>query len=364
MVNGRPASAGAAGLTHAGPAPVTRVWRRIRVTGDAVEGQGLMSLHRPVLGGEAELIWQHLDRADEAGVRSFLSISGFAYGEELLDAALVGPRRARIVQHGAATSFAFLAARWHPDGGRGAGRAEVTTEPMAIVVADDYLLTVGRAGAIDFGAVLRRVRALAAERRDRPPTMPSLRAFLLLSLVESVVESSANCVDELVTMLNRIEETVFAEPSDSLRGSRAIYHYKRELMTLKHAVIPLRQPLAAMLGQQSTASDEAVRRHAGTVENNLAQVVERTLYCDDAINSMLQANLAQIDVAQNSDMRRIAAVGAILAVWGIVAGVYQMTEDFGSLHRAHGTELFWWTVAGTAALSVLLCLLFRRIRWL
>ncbi|HEY0530241.1 MAG TPA: CorA family divalent cation transporter [Actinoplanes sp.] len=367
MVNGWPASRDAAGIAqaaHPGHASVTRVWRRIRVTGDVVEGQGLMSLHRPALGGEAGLIWQHLDRADETGVRSFLSISGFAYGEELLDAALIGPRRARTVQHGDATSFAFLAARWDPDGDRGAGRDQVTTEPMAIVIADDYLLTVGRADAIDFGAVLRRVRGLTAERRDRPPTVPSLRVILLLGLLESAVEDFANCVDELVATLNRIEETVFAHPADSLLGSRAIYQYKRELMTLKRAVIPLRQPLATMLGQQSAAVDDDVRRHVNLVENNLTQIVERTMYCDDAINSMLQANLAQIDVAQNSDMRRIAAVGAILAVWGIIAGVYQMTEDFGNLHRAHGIELFWWTVAGAAALSVLLCVLFRRIRWL
>jgi magnesium transporter len=364
MVNGWSASTEGRGFGQADHASVTRVWRRIQVTGDVVEGQGLMSLHRPTRGGEVGLIWQHLDRADESGVRSFLSITGFAFGEELLDAALIGPRRTRILQHGDAISFAFLAARWDPSGDRGAGRDQVTTEPMAIVIADDYLLTVGRADAIDFNAVLRRVRDLAAERRDRPPEMPSLRAFLLLGLVESAVEDIANCVDELVAMLNRIEETVFAHPSDSLIGSRAIYQYKRELMTLKRAVIPLQQPLVAMLGQQSAALDDDVGRHVNVVENNLTQIVERTIYCDDAINSMLHANLAQIDVTQNSDMRRIAAVGAILAVWGIIAGVYQMTEDFGNLHQVHGTELFWWTVVGAVALSVLLCILFRRIRWL
>jgi Mg2+ and Co2+ transporter CorA len=63
-------------------------------------------------------------------------------------------------------------------------------------------------------------------------------------------------------------------------------------------------------------------------------------------------------------MRRIAAVGAILAGWGIIAGVYQMTEDFETLHRQHGTELFWWTVAVGTVVSLVLCAVFRRIRWL
>lgn len=349
MVNGWPAPVDAA----------ARVWRRIRVSGEVHEGRGLLSMHRPVVAGEPELIWQHLDRTDETGVRSFVSISGFAYGEELLDAALVGPSRARILEHGDATSFTFLAARW----GSG-GRDRVATEPVAIVIADDYLLTVGRAGTIAFDAVVRRVRGLTAERRDRPLTVSSLRVFVLLGLLERVVEDFADCADELVALLNRIEETVFAHPPDGLLGSHAIYQYKRELMTLKRAIIPLQQPLAAMLGQQSAELDAAARQRLNGVGNNLTQVVERALYCDDAINSMLQANLAQVDVAQNSDMRRIAAVGAILAGWGIIAGVYQMTQDFEDLHRTHGAALFWWTIAAGAAVSLLLCTLFRRIRWL
>lgn len=364
MVNGRSPSMKAVGLANADHAAVTRVWRRIQANGDFVEGQGLMSLHRPVLGGGAELIWQHLDRADESGVRSFLSISGFTHGEELLETVLIGPKRARIFQHDAAASFAFLAPRWEPKDDLLAGRGRVTTEPMTFVIAGDYLLTVGRSGAINFEKILRRVRSLAAEHRHGLPTVPSLRVFVLLGLVESVVEGSTNCVDELVAMLNRIEETVFAHPSGGLLASRAIYQCKRQLMTLKQSVIPLQQPLNAILGQQSITLNDDVRRLVKGVESNLAQVIERTIYCDEATNSMLHANLAQIDIAQNSDMRRIAAVGAILAIWGIIAGVYQMTEDFGELHRIYGTELFFWTIMGTTALSFFLFLLFRRVRWL
>lgn len=335
-----------------------RTWRRIRVTGEVSEGRGLLAMHRPAGAGPAELIWQHLDRADENGVRSFVSISGFAYGRELLDAALAGPRRARIVEHGDAISLAFLTARWTADGDRG----RVSTEPLVIVIADDYLLTVGRTGIVDFDGVAHRVRCLAAEYRS--PTVEKLRVFLLFGLIERVLEDFANCADELVALLNRIEETVFAQPPDGMLGSHAIYQYKRELMTLKRALIPLQQPLAAILAHQSAALEEPVRRRLNGVGNEAAQLVERVLYCDDAINSMLQANLAQVDVAQNADMRRIAAVGAILAVWGIIAGVYQMTEDFESLHRAHGTDLFWGTVAAGITVSVILCVLFRRIRWL
>jgi magnesium transporter len=344
--------------------PAARVWRRIGVDGDVREGHGLLSMRRqPMTAGPRELTWQHLDRADESGVRSFISITGFAYGDELLDSALLGPSRARVMEHGDATSFAFLAVRRSTGEQRPAGRDLMTTEPIAIVIADDYLLTVGRSAAIDFDAVVRRVRALTAGARG-PATVRALRLFVLLALIEQAIESFADCADELVAQLNRIEELVFADPLDGVRGFHAIYQYKRDLMTMKRAVIPLRQPLESIIARQSGGIGEETLRHLSGVQNDIAGIIERVLYCDDAINSILHANLAQVDVAQNSDMRRIAAVGAILAFWGIIAGIYQMTEDFEELHRSHGVALFWSVTAGAAIVSVALCALFRRIRWL
>ncbi|GAA2640159.1 magnesium transporter CorA family protein [Paractinoplanes durhamensis] len=328
----------------------SRIWRHLHATGEIERGRGLLSMHRRMAAG---VTWQHLDRADDSGVRTFVSTSGFADGDELLEAALIGPRRIRIVEHGNAVSFAFLTTHWI------AAQDRVVTEPIVLVLADDYVLTVSADGAIDLDAVARRIQALGAGDRHRPAEVSEIRSVLLLGLIERVMAGFAECTDELVAMLNRIEETVFANAADGLTGSRAIYRYKRELMTVKRAVIPLRQPLTTILGRPPTTP----RRLSG-IENELAQVVERVLYCDDAINSMLHANLTQVDVAQNSDMRRIAAIGAVLAGWGILAGVYQMTEDFEELHRAHGTALFWSTIAVATAISVLLCVLFRRIRWL
>jgi magnesium transporter len=336
-----------------------RVWRRIGVGGDIREGHGLLSMRRqPMPGGPEELTWQHLDRADESGVRSFISITGFAYGEELLDSALLGPQRARVMEHGDATSFAFLTVH------RAAGRDLMSTEPIAILIAKEYILTIGRSGTMDFDAIVRRISGLTAVSGARPAPVRAIRLFVLVALLEQMIDNFAECADELVAELNRIEELVFTDPLDGLNGFHAIYQYKRDLMTMKRAVIPLQQPLNSIIAQQSAGIDEETRRHLSGVQNGVVQIVERVLYCDDAINSILHANLAQVDVAQNSDMRRIAAVGAILAGWGIIAGIYQMTEDFDDLHKLHGVELFWSTVAGGAIVSILLCVLFRRIRWL
>ena len=49
---------------------------------------------------------------------------------------------------------------------------------------------------------------------------------------------------------------------------------------------------------------------------------------------MLQANLAQVTVRQNEDVRKISAVVAILAVPTMIAGIYGMNFE-------HMPELGW-----------------------
>jgi magnesium transporter len=55
---------------------------------------------------------------------------------------------------------------------------------------------------------------------------------------------------------------------------------------------------------------------------------------DDLLGSVLNANLAQVGVQQNSDMRRISAWVAIAAVPTAIAGIYGMNFD-------HMPELRW-----------------------
>ena len=77
---------------------------------------------------------------------------------------------------------------------------------------------------------------------------------------------------------------------------------------------------------------------------------------------MLQANLAQVGVRQNEDMRRITAWVAILAVPTAVAGIYGMNFE-------HMPELRWTygypaVLLVTLAICAVLYRRFRRSGWL
>jgi magnesium transporter len=77
---------------------------------------------------------------------------------------------------------------------------------------------------------------------------------------------------------------------------------------------------------------------------------------------VLQANLTQVSVRQNEDMRRISAWVAILAVPTSVAGIYGMNfENMPELDWRFGYPAVLLLIAGVC---VYLFVRFRRAGWL
>ena len=107
---------------------------------------------------------------------------------------------------------------------------------------------------------------------------------------------------------------------------------------------------------------ENMQEYFRDVYDHLVRTVDKVDQFSDMLSSVLAANLTQVGVRQNQDMRKIAAWAAILAVPTALAGVYGMNFD-------HMPEL-GWNLGYPAALATmaLACILmyrkFRSIGWL
>ena len=77
-----------------------------------------------------------------------------------------------------------------------------------------------------------------------------------------------------------------------------------------------------------------MRAYFRDVNDHLLRVHEQLEGYRDLLTSILEANLAQITVRQNQDVRKISAIVAILAVPTMLAGIYGMNFE-------HMPELGW-----------------------
>ena len=195
----------------------------------------------------------------------------------------------------------------------------VETGEVMVFLGDCFVVTVrhGEHGA------LKPVR----ERLQADPDMLSRGpSAVLYAIADDVVDTYLQVADSIEKDIEEIEELAFADQRG--RDAGRVYQVKRELMQLRRAVYPLAQPLRVLTGTELGVVDPKVRAYLRDVEDHLTRVHETVAGYDELLGSLLQANLAQLSIAQNEDMRKITAWAAIIAVPTAIAGIYGMNFDY------------------------------------
>uniref|UniRef100_A0AAU2A8P6 Magnesium and cobalt transport protein CorA n=1 Tax=Streptomyces sp. NBC_00093 TaxID=2975649 RepID=A0AAU2A8P6_9ACTN len=230
----------------------------------------------------------------------------------------------------------------------------VNTGEIMVFVGQDFVITVrhGRHGSL---GPLRE--GLEAD----PQQLAKGPAAVLHAIADHVVDDYLQVTDAVQADIDQVETDVFAT-----NGARAdpgrIYQLKRELLELKRAVAPLNRPLQELATRPIRVIDPEIQAYFRDVSDHQQRATEQIAAFDELLNSILQAHLAQVTVAQNEDMRRITAWAAMIAVPTMVCGVYGMNFD-------HMPELRWqFGYPLVIGLISVVCLVlyrsFRRNGWL
>ncbi|MER6911368.1 magnesium and cobalt transport protein CorA [Streptomyces sp. NPDC000594] len=230
----------------------------------------------------------------------------------------------------------------------------VDTGELMVFTGPDFVITVrhGRHGSLG---------PLRESLESRPEQLAKGPAAVLHAIADRVVDDYLAVADAVEHDVDAAETAVFSDNPRRADASR-IYLLKRELLELKRAVGPLEAPLRALAASPLPPVGHRIRPYFRDVADHVARLNEQIGTYDALLDSILQAHLAQVTVAQNEDMRRITAWAAIIAVPTMVCGVYGMNFD-------HMPELRW-TYGYPLVIGVMVtaCLVihrsFRRNGWL
>ncbi|MFF4090490.1 magnesium and cobalt transport protein CorA [Streptomyces nigra] len=230
----------------------------------------------------------------------------------------------------------------------------VDTGEIMLFVGHDFVITVrhGRHGSL--GPLREELEANAEQLTQGP-------AAVLHAIADHVVDDYLSVIDSVQEDIDKVETDVFAEDGARADPGR-IYQLKRELLELKRAVVPLSRPLEELATVPIRVVAPEIQAYFRDVSDHLLRAKEQLFSFDELLNSILQAHLAQVTVAQNEDMRKITAWAAIVAVPTMVCGVYGMNFE-------HMPELRWTfgypLVLGVISVAcVVLYRGFRRNGWL
>ena len=182
---------------------------------------------------------------------------------------------------------------------------------------------------------------------------------VLYAVADHVVDDYSLVVEQIAEDIDEIESAVFSSPENV---TERLYKLKREVLEFRRAVRPLTRPLERITHGEIRLLDPRTIDYFRDVHDHLLKAAEQVDSFDELLSGALSANLAQIQMRDNEDMRKITAWVAILAANTLVAGVYGMNFEV-------MPELTWslgypMALALMLVISVVLYRGFKRNHWL
>jgi magnesium transporter len=224
---------------------------------------------------------------------------------------------------------------------------------ILVFLGYDYIITVRHGEASELGGVRRQLE-------ENPELLQHGPGAVLHAIVDRVVDDYAPALAGLGEDIDQVEDQVFSGVSTNV--AERIYKLKREVLQFGHAVGPLVDPVDRLARGKYGVIPPQVRTYFRDVNDHLLRAHDQLEGYRDLLTSVLQANLTQVGVRQNEDMRKISAYVAMAAVPTLIAGIYGM-----NFH--HMPELRW-ELGYPAALALMATIVgflfwsFKRAGWL
>jgi len=271
----------------------------------------------------------------------------FDLHELAVEDALKPHQRPKIERYGDAV-VVVLRTLWYVD-----AADAVETGQVSVFVGKRYVVSVrhGEGGAL--ATVRHELEERASVLGHGPPAV-------LWAICDSVVDGYQAVADAVEVDVDEVESSVFS--ADRTNDAERIYTLKREVLEMRRAIVPLREPMELF----AHGDIRGIAPHAAPffrdVVDHVIRVSEQTETLDALLSSALSAHLARVSVQQNDDMRRISAWVAIVAAPTMIAAIYGM--NFDNMPELHWYYGYFIVLAVMASICTIMYKAFRRAGWL
>ena len=271
----------------------------------------------------------------------------FGLHELAVEDALRGNQRPKIEEYG--DSLFVVVRMVELDGD------ELVVGELDVFVGPNYVLSARRNATKGFLGVRAR-----AERE--PHLLSKGSSFVLYAVMDAVVDRYFPVVDMLESELEKIEDRIFTDGSQSRDNIERLYELKRKVMTLRHAVAPLVDQVGKLYGGRVPPGFDDTQEYFRDVHDHLYRIQATLDGMRETIGTAIQVHLSMVAIEAGDVNKRLAAWAAIFAVMTAFAGIWGMNfELMPELKWRYGYPA---AVAGMAAVCGYLYYRFKRSGWL
>jgi len=230
----------------------------------------------------------------------------------------------------------------------------IETEQVSLVVGSNCVITFQER----LGDVFQSVRERIRNGKGRIRKMGA--DYLAYALVDAIVDSYFAILEGMGDTIETMEDELIGDPSE--QTLKRIYALKREMISLRRSIWPLREVISGFQRSESTLVQETTGVYLRDVYDHTIQVIDTVEAFRDMVSGMLDTYLSSLSNRMNNVMKVLTIIATLFIPLTFVAGIYGMNFK-------HMPELRWkWGYAAVwlvmIAITAGLLVYFRRKKWI
>jgi magnesium transporter len=155
--------------------------------------------------------------------------------------------------------------------------------------------------------------------------------YLLYSIIDSVLDNYFPILEIYAEQLDKLEDEIISKPTTEVAGN--VHLVKRELLTLRRSVWPLREAINSLIRDSEGSFSEETRIHLRIID-----FIEtyRELSAD-----LMDVYLSSLSTRMNEVMKVLTIITTLFVPPTLIAGIYGMNFNT-ELSRYNMPELNWY----------------------
>ncbi|MEN8711849.1 MAG: magnesium/cobalt transporter CorA, partial [Arenicellales bacterium] len=185
--------------------------------------------------------------------------------------------------------------------------------------------------------------------------------YLTYAILDTVVDQNFILIDLLDDAITSLEESLLASEAtqDSLN---TIQRLKREVISIRRYVSPVRELMAGMLRSESELIHEKTHIYLRDVSDHAIRVIESVESYRDILSGLLEIYISNVSNRMNEVMKVLTVFASIFIPLTFLAGIYGMNFEY-------MPELSWkWAYPALWVLFIsiptILLIYFKKKKWL
>lgn len=233
------------------------------------------------------------------------------------------------------------------------GREEIIIDQVSIIFGSNYILSFQERVGDVFDPIRERLKNPASRLRKNGVDL------LAYSLTDAIVDNYFVILEQFGEEIEDLEEELIVDPLPETL--KAIQKRKRDMITLRRSVWPLRELINSLQRTESELIKDTTQLYLRDVYDHTIQVIDSIEAFRDILSSMVDVYLSSLSNRMNDVMKVLTIIATIFIPLTFIAGVYGMNFKY-------MPELEWhWgypvVMLGMALLGISMFLYFKKKRW-